>query len=270
MIESNIQTKNKLVRQSFKKIATERVGETRLNTFGSKMWIIEYVSYDNITVQFENGYIIKTYYGEFIKGKVKNPYNASVFGVGYLGVGDYKTRDEKGHTKQYTCWNQMLSRCYSLKVQERQPTYINCTVCEEWHNFQVFAKWYDENYYELDGENIALDKDLLNRNNKIYSPSTCCFLPHTVNSLLAKSNKSRGSNPIGVTFNKRASKYYANCCDGQSNNVYLGSFNSPETAFHTYKKYKESVIKLQAEKYKNYITKEAYQALLLYRVYIDD
>ena len=270
MKESTIKTKNKTNRQSFKKVAYERVGETRLNTMGSQMWIIEYVNYNDITVQFKEGYMVKTYYGEFLKGKVKNPYDASVFGVGYLGVGYYKTGNEEGHTEQYNCWNQMLRRCYSIKAQERNPTYKGCTVCEEWHNFQNFAKWYDENFYHTCDEVMCLDKDILVRNNKVYSPNTCCFLPQSINVLLIKSDRTRGLNPIGVYFNKLSNKYQASCCDGNSKSQYLGLFDSPEIAFQAYKKYKESIIKLQAEKYKKFITKEVYQSLINYEVNIDD
>jgi len=261
---------NKKKRISYKRASEERLGETRLNTMGSKMWIIEYVTNNNITVQFENGFTVKTYYQEFLKGKVKNPYDISVYNVGYLGEGVYKTWTNGERSRQYKCWSQMLSRCYSSKVQEKHPTYKGCTVCEEWHNYQNFAKWYDENIIEVEGEKIALDKDLLIKNNKIYSPQNCCFLPQPLNTILVKSNSIRGLNPIGLTFNKRANKYYVNCCDGNGKIKYLGSFNSKDQAFKTYKEYKESVIKSQAKKYKEYISKKSYQALIEYKVDVDD
>lgn len=51
-------------------------------------------------------------------------------------------------------WRSMLSRCYSKKYQEKEPSYIDCSVCEEWLLFSNFKKWFDENY--VDG--YALDK----------------------------------------------------------------------------------------------------------------
>lgn len=42
----------------------------------------------------------------------------------------------------------MLQRCYNNK----QLSYFDCEVCDEWLCFQNFAKWYEENYYEIEGE----------------------------------------------------------------------------------------------------------------------
>ena len=46
-------------------------------------------------------------------------------------------------------------------------TYTNCEVDEDWLNFQNFAKWYKENYYEIEGEQMELDKDILYKHNKL-------------------------------------------------------------------------------------------------------
>ena len=58
-------------------------------------------------------------------------------------------------------------------------------------------------------EGWQLDKDILIKGNKIYSPDTCCFVPSEINNLFVGCNKSRGSLPIGVTFNKRLKRYVA-------------------------------------------------------------
>ena len=34
----------------------------------------------------------------------------------------------------------MLERFHDSKYQEKRPTYIGCSVAEEWHNFQIFAE----------------------------------------------------------------------------------------------------------------------------------
>lgn len=62
-------------------------------------------------------------------------------------------------------------RCYDVKYSKKHPTYKDCTVCEEWHNFQTFAKWFDENYYEIENTIMDLDKDILKNGNKIYCPA---------------------------------------------------------------------------------------------------
>jgi hypothetical protein len=65
-------------------------------------------------------------------------------------------------------------------------TYQDVFVCEEWHNFQVFAKWFYENYYKILGEIMNLDKDIIKKGNKIYGPEYCAFVPQTINKLLVK------------------------------------------------------------------------------------
>ena len=122
-------------------------------------------------------------YGNFIRRNIKCPYEPRTYGIGYLGEGKYKTRENGKLTKCYDTWHSMLERCYYPKYQEKYPTYKDCEVCESWHNFQAFAEWYNDNYYEIHGEVMCLDKDILIKGNKIYSPETCVFVPEKINNL---------------------------------------------------------------------------------------
>lgn len=74
----------------------------------------------------------------------------------------------------------MMNRCYGDKHKYSQYSYKGCTVCEEWHNYQNFAKWYEDNYYNCE-EELELDKDIIIYGNKLYSPETCLFVPKLVN-----------------------------------------------------------------------------------------
>ena len=162
----------------------------------------------------------------------------------------------------------MLRRCYSEKRLKDKPTYINCFVCEEWYDYQNFAKWYDENYYEIITEQMDLDKDILFKNNKIYSPETCIFAPQSINKLFTKANIKRGNFPIGVSYDNRENKFVITRCGYQSDGKYY--FNCIEEAFSKYKALKEEHIKEIANKYKDKIPKKLYIALLNYEVDIDD
>ena len=71
----------------------------------------------------------------------------------------------------YQTWIDMLKRCYSDKLQERQPTYKGCSVSEEWLTFSAFKVWMEKQ----DFERKQLDKDLLFEGNKVYSAETCVF-----------------------------------------------------------------------------------------------
>ena len=246
------------------------VGEVGYNNNGEEMRIIRYGNANDIDVRFDDGTIIehKTY-GNFKKGLIKNPMTPSVYGVGFIGKGRFKTKDANGkHTKCYEVWQKMLQRCYSSKCQEKHPTYIRCIVCKEWHNFQVFAEWYYEHYYEIENERMELDKDILCKWNKIYSADNCVFVPQFINSLFIKSNKIRGNFPIGVS--KHGNKFEARLSKGNGKAMYLGIFNTPEEAFLVYKQAKEAYIKEVAEKYKLYIPQKLYDALMNYEVDIND
>ena len=129
----------------------DRIGEERVNSFGSKMVIVEYRKYSDIDVYFpEYDWIVKNrQYSDFKKGKIKCPYDRNVFGVGYLGEGKYKTTENGKKTKCYRTWYDMLRRCYDEKNLKRNPTYIDSEVCDKWLNFQEYGKWFEGNYYEI-------------------------------------------------------------------------------------------------------------------------
>ena len=177
-----------------------RIGEKRINNFGSEMIIIGYRTNKDIDVYFpEYDWTFKnSAYKEFKNGKIKCPYERRYYVVGYSGEGKYKVKENGKHTRVYKTWSNMLKRCYDPKLHKKRPTYKDCEVSEELHNFQNFAKWYEDNYYEVEGERMCLDKDILVKGNKIYSPETCIFVPNTINLLFTKSDKARGKSVIGT------------------------------------------------------------------------
>lgn len=207
--------------------------------------------------------IVSSSYRNFTKGLITNVFDRNVHNRGFLGG-----EDERPKSKENTTWRDMVRRCYDDEFKIKNPTYENCKVCEEWLNFQNFAKWYDENYYEVDGQRMELDKDILVKDNKIYSPETCIFVPQNINTLFIKANSIRGQHPIGVSFHKPTEKYRATC--NNIREVYLGLFDTSNEAFNTYKIYKEKLIKSIAEKYKNEIPQKLYDAMYQYKVEIND
>lgn len=253
-----------------KNLSNERIGTIGKNNFGSVMEVIEYNNYSDILVQFDQGKPIRAEWGQFLKGNIRNVYDKTVLGVGYIGEGTYKTKIHGTHTPQYKTWHHMLVRGYSEKYQKRFPTYEFVRVDSLWHNFHNFVTWYDENYYEIEGERMELDKDILIKGNKVYNPDTCVFVSQSINSLFTKRDASRGDLPIGVHWNKRKQKYVAQCMDGKGNKKGLGHHNTPLEAFNTYKLYKEKLIKQIAEEYNDKIPLKLYNAMLNYIVEITD
>ena len=261
----------------------ERLGEVRKNkeTLGGyEMKIIEYKDARNIIVEFQDEYKakVKTQYKHFLEGVVKNPYHPSVFNVGYLGQGKYGVRGkDRKKTKAYNYWMNMLNRCYNPYELNRGKglVYIDCYVCEEWLCFQNFAEWFYKHYYECNGEKICIDKDILCKENKIYSPNTCMIVPERINILFIKRNAKRGEYPIGVSkfVDKRTNWERLRVdCSTLEKNEFLGYFpiNRPFQAFTVYKNFKENYIKKIADEYKELIPKKLYDALYKYEVEIND
>ena len=253
----------------------DRTGEERVNNFGSRMIIKEYRKYSDIDVYFpEYDWTFEhAEYQSFKKGEIKCPYEPRTFSVGYLGEGKYKTRENGKLTDEYKIWYHMVERCYDPKYHEKRSTYKDCKVEDYLLNFQHMATWIDENYYEVPGEKMCLDKDILYKGNKVYSRETCIFVPQRINSLFTKSDNSRGKNPIGVS-DLPSGNYRVDCNNGYGKNIYLGTYKTKEEAFQVYKKYKEKVIKETIDSYKGKIPEPHYsrlkEAMYKYEVEIDD
>lgn len=257
-------------------VKIDRVGEKRINNFGSKMVIVNYRSTKDINVYFPeyNWTAREIQYNNFKIGNVSCPYERRVYKVGYFGEGKYKTRENGKTTRVYSTWNNMLERCYDEKYHKKHPTYIGCDVSEEWLCLQEYGKWFDNNYYEIENERMHLDKDILIKHNKIYSPNTCIYVPQTINSLFTKRDNARGESAIGTSLYKNG-KYRVQCSlinpkTGKSKSKHLGYYTTQEKAFEVYKYYKEKNIKEVADYFKNQIPAILYDALYNYEVEITD
>ena len=187
---------------------TNRKGEKFINIEGYEVEIIEYFSATNCTARFDDGTILYNRQYTSIKyGTITNPNYKFLYKRGYLGQGVYKVGSEGKVLKHYKIWYNMFLRCYDEKVQEKQPSYKRCFVDEQWHNFQNFAEWFDKNYNPEIMEGWHLDKDILVKGNKIYSPETCCFVPQEINTLIISCKAKRGELPIGVS--KKGKRFLA-------------------------------------------------------------
>ena len=251
----------------------ERLGEVNISNEGYEMKIVEYNNSLNIIIEFQNEHKtkVRTNYDAFKRGNVKNPYHKSVFGVGCIGEGKYKSKENGKTTKAYRTWMDMLRRCYDPYYLNKEPTYIDCYVCDEWLCFQNFAKWFYKNHYECNNECMHLVKDILIKGNKIYSPETCIFVPQKINYLFVKKQKDRGEYPIGVSPHKTSGKLLVQCSTlGKQERLGLFPINKPFQAFTVYKNFKEKYIKEVADEYKDMIPKKLYEAMYKYEIEIND
>lgn len=171
-----------------------KIGDTFKTNEGCEFVILDKSMFDNYwTIQFldKHKHIRVAEPTPILKGQIKNPFHPSVYGIGYNGFNDLKEEQftathvvngKRVFTQEYEAWRGMFKRSYCSKTHTRQPTYIGCSVDERWHNFQVFAEWYvNQPGYT---ERWDIDKDLLIKNNKVYSEESCLLLPRPINALL--------------------------------------------------------------------------------------
>lgn len=230
---------------------SNKIGEKSINYQGIEMEIIEYRRHNNITVMFSDGTKRITSYKQFKLGTVKNLYFPSVYGVGFIG----EEYSNKGNEAVYKSWSHMLCRCYNKK-DSRYRFYgaTGVKVCEEWHNFSNYAKWYYDNCYVID-EKLSVDKDIINKDSKIYSPETCIIIPAKINQAFIKT-KPNGKERVNIY--RRENGRYRVKISGKN----IGTYDTKEEAISEYKKaYKEKWRGLVLE-YKNKIPYSIFEILI--------
>lgn len=172
----------------------------------------------------------------------------------------YPTKIKGQSTHLFSIWRGIRKRCGKL------INYKDCKVCQEWlYDYQAFAEWATNKY--VDG--WQLDKDILVKGNKVYSPDTCCFVPLLINSIFTKNNENRGNCVIGVSYCEKDKLYNARLSE-YGNPIYLGCYKDEISAFNAYKKEKERYIKEVADKWKDQLEPRVYEALYNYQVEITD
>ena len=231
--------------------------------------ILKYNDKKNVEIQFlKTGFETTVELGSIRNGKVKDRYLPSVYGVGVIGD-KYPSKVYGVLTKEYKLWTSMLVRCYSDNSKKRRPTYEGCEVSDNFKSYEYFYEWCNKQV-GFGVEGFELDKDLLIKGNKVYSENSCVFIPREINSVLIKSEASRGNHLIGVYWSKTNKTFKAMVCKNKGKQEYLGYFKTELEAFNAYKEAKETFIKEQANKWKSQIDERAYNALMNYTVEITD
>ena len=235
-----------------------KLGEIALNKLGTPMRIIRFVNCSDMTIEFqdEHKYTTKTTYQNFKERKIKNPYDKSVFGYGYIGEGKHLTRISSTlKHPYYNIWISMIERCCCEDKRWKHPAYGGCSICDEWLCYQIFSDWCDKHYYDIKTERMHIDKDILVNGNRVYSPDTCCFVPQRINMIfMEKTNKWNLPSGISLSYNNKYITSY--------NGKHLGSFNTLDEAIVTHDAEKRINIKNVANEYKDRIPLYIYEALL--------
>lgn len=178
-------------------------------------------------------------------------------------------------------------RTHDKDTQEYYPHYADAAMYKLWEDDPELCIAYLESiYYECNGEQMVVDKDLFCKGNKEYAPGKICWLPWTLNVALSNSKKAyirdesvlgRKLNkelPLGVRYDAVRNKYYGEISMDKSlrdNKEMSKPFklkyrNTPEEAFADYKKHKEAYIIMLADKYMDWLPMNVYDALIDYVV----
>lgn len=235
------------------------VGDRFKTNRGGDVVVIEYNDSNRILVQFDDEFKHTTITDGFSlrRGILKNPYARLLFGVGYHGIGEYKSKygpTSEGHANLpvYQAWTNMLSRCYNPDYNHR-ISYDGCSVHPDWHCYQAFAEWYinELKYTGWEGRNY-LDKDILG-DGTLYSKDTCCLVPMLINVSITSTQSgkyARGTIKSGngfITAFKTEDKPI--------------KFNTEQEAHGEYLKLKHERLRSLAEEYKDYLNPIVYKTL---------
>lgn len=108
-----------------------RIGEIEKNRFGTEMKIVKYDGYNDVIVEFqdEHHYRLHTTYTNFKRHQALNPYDRSVFGVGYLGEGNYSTGTSKKRSQEHRVWSIGYGDvCWNVAILKNIKKIINPTM----------------------------------------------------------------------------------------------------------------------------------------------
>lgn len=232
----------------------QRIGYIFINKQGSTFKVIEYINTRNVLVEAQDKFKFKkwTTWSNISTLNVKNPYHPDVFGAGITG-NQIPIIENGKPTKEYNTWHHMLRRCFDEKWKIEYPYYKDVTCCEEWLYYPNFYNWLhgQENFEKWKSiTKSALDKDILLKGNKLYSPDRCFLVTQRVNSLFTNRRNYRGNLPVGITLNtgNNVTRPYEASVFVNGKNKYIGIYTTPEKGFYLgYKPEKERIIKQVAE-----------------------
>lgn len=230
-----------------------KIGEERYNNAGEKMIIINYKSVTDIDIVFPkyNEIVKNVQYTHFKRGEVKSVYTQNVYNKGFLG------RREPPIQYVWSIWSGILERCFT----DRYPNYNGCKVCDEWLNYCNFEKWYLQNEYPC-LEKLHIDKDVLSKDSKIYSPSTCLLIPRSINCYIStRTCRKKDGLPTGVYVSKTGKVRVIKNFDGRVEK----RFNTIEEGEQWYINCKNEHYQKLLSKYKDIIPTKTFNILKKYK-----
>ena len=151
----------------------------------------------------------------------------------------------------------MKARC-GKEYQDRNPRYYGTYMCDEWlDDKHAFFKWLDENYYEVDGEQMEIDKDILRHGNKQYHQELSLIVPHSVNSFYENIEVGK----TNIIYIKRLNKYSVKVLD-MGEPIVFDDLDTYNKALDLYCTIKQGILVNKAKSLQDQIPDKVYQAMM--------
>lgn len=162
-------------------------GSTIKDGSGNYFTVIKINSWDNVEcVYVKTGFRFIGQKSNIVRGSTRDRYAPNAFGA-FIGSGIYNEDSKCEGRLVYSVWKNMIARCLNPKNKAyKRYGGSGVTICQDWMNYQNFAKWYFENYPK-DGKKYQIDKDYYG--NKTYSPSCVKFLTAKQNIIISNAKK---------------------------------------------------------------------------------
>ena len=160
-------------------------------------------------------------------------------------------------TEKYSRYSNMKARC-GKEYQDRNPRYYGTFMWKEWlHDKNKFYKWLDNNFYEVNGEQMDIDKDILCYGNKQYHKDLILVVPHSVNSFYENIEVGK----TNITYNTKTKKYRVKVSDDKKS-IVSGDIVSYNEALDIFCDIKQAILFRKAKSLQSQIPDKVYQAMM--------
>ena len=167
---------------------------------------------------------------------------------------DYRKLNNDEKSRRYF---NVKARC-GTAYQKENPRYYGTYMCDEWlEDREAFYKWLDENYYVVEGEQMDIDKDILQYGNKQYHPDLCLIVPHSINAFFENIEVGK----TNITYNSKTEKYSVKITDDKKN-IGATDIDSYNEALDIYCDIKQGILVNKAKALKDKIPEKVYMALM--------
>lgn len=174
---------------------------------------------------------------------------------------NWSVNGERFRCPIFSIWKSLICRTIP-PIKESHASYADCSISDGWKHYMDFYNWTNNR----DWEGLRLDKDVLIRGNRIYSPDTCVYIPNSLNQLLKQPKKSDSDICMGVRYlhgYKDSKDKFEAYSKYEQKYIYLGTYYSKEEAHAAWQQEKVTHFEKEIQKLEemNFKDQRIYPAL---------